>query len=243
MRSTDRAGNSSLFALLASNAVAETSGIVASFPQRHEQTAQLGREIMGRSMCGLLVLVAIVGLFVYYFVIPWEVVVPVENRWYVIGILISITLGICVCSICETAVSSNTEYTFNNWFNSLSNRFQKQPFFWLRDRANAVIEENIEANSLIILINTTLTIVLSYYTTTLILSDQPGSNGFVIVGITLITFVIGETFPKQVTLRFRSPMLLAFGTIPAFLVWFYPTKVIGIGLTHALISMVGRVDD
>ena len=204
---------------------------------------------MGKWFATIVVWASLALLFLEFVWSPWPHVVAVENN-SILGIIIfGITLCILLCSLVETAISANKAWDFNEWMNSKPGP-SSWLVIWLQRHSTNALRYKSRVNALIVLINTILTVVLSVVTLNYVTNVNgyqvfgiDASNGFTIIGITLIVFVVGETLPKQLALKFRLQILLGIGFIPSLLANLPPTNWIGIGLTTPFLAIFGPLDD
>jgi CBS domain containing-hemolysin-like protein len=115
--------------------------------------------------------------------------------------------------------------------------------------AESAIREKSKANAIIVLINTALTIGLSVVTIKFVVSEArftmlgvDAAIVFTVVGVTLLTFVLGETVPKQLALKYRFQILYVIGAIPNFFAKGWIVGLLAHGLTYPF-ALLGAIEE
>ena len=194
-----------------------------------------------------------IALFYIFFWHAWPHVVRPQDRVALFWSIACLNILIALCSLMETAVSSSHAYHFTEWHNHLPSRSILGRFFGARFRDYAIdaIRDKSKANAIIVLFNTILTILLSVVTLRFVsnvdeyepLGIIDAANGFVIVGITLLIFVLGETIPKQLGLKYRHQTLLLIGALPRFFVAGRPIRWLADGITLPFVMIFGPLEE
>jgi CBS domain containing-hemolysin-like protein len=194
-------------------------------------------------------------LFIKYVIQSWQHVVPHGDGWTLGVIITGLTVGMALCSLIETAISSNYAFDFKEWYDETLN---KQAFLYhigryLNPLALDALQDKGRSNAIIVFINTLLSVAISVATLVYAIKEEQynstlfgwplplsGPTGFTVVGITLVMFLLGETIPKQLALKFRFQVLLLTGFIPYFLIEGRLTGWLATGITHPLEFVFGR---
>jgi CBS domain containing-hemolysin-like protein len=200
-------------------------------------------------VCMIFVWGFIIFLFFKFFVFPWSEAVIAEDRSELLILISLITLAIAFCSIAETTISGGSGADFTEWYIDKVKRPTKFTI-WQCDLAAYTLRTIPRASAIIIMLNTILTVGISVATALYVNNNShfqifgmDGPQGFTIVGVTIILFVLGETVPKQIALKFRYPILLRIGFIPGILTKYKIFAWIGVGLTKPFLLLFGRQEE
>jgi CBS domain containing-hemolysin-like protein len=190
---------------------------------------------------------------ILYMGFQWHAVVEDCCRESLLFWILILTAIVAVCSLTETALSTSRAEQVSAWVRSANPRWVG---LTAAELAVYALRNRPAANALIVLTNTAATIAITVVTAKELIDPAgwqlaavgirmpfSGSYGFTMVGLTIVLFVMGETIPKQIALKYHVGTLIRTGWLIAAITWFPLTRLVAVLIIRPIQLIFGIQED